>query len=201
MRTATPEILEFADYREYLRTYYTFKKNEGRGFSFRYFSRRVGLRSPNYLKLVMDGQRNLTAEMAERFTKALDLSGAEATYFVELVAHSQAKCDSQRQRHHNRLVALRTASEPLPPLHVEYFSLWYVQAIEARLRSVEGAMALEPLVQSMCPAVSATEARNGLRVLKALGLVAQDEAGGLVHTGKTSPDLLASVRAGMLVRR
>ncbi len=196
MTSHTPQILEYGDYREYLRSYYTYKKREGRGFSFRYFSRRVGLRSPNYLKLVMDGQRNLTAEMAERFTKALDLAGDEATYFVELVAHSQAKSESQRQRHNTRLLALRAQGEVLAPLHAEYFSVWYVQAIErmAGMPSFEGTPAW--VATTMVPPIREDEASHGLRVLLLLGLFVRNTSGALERSETPSPNLLASIRAG-----
>ncbi len=48
-------------------------------------SKRAGLSSPNYLKLVMDGERNLTHEMARRFATAMRLSDDEASYFCILV--------------------------------------------------------------------------------------------------------------------
>ena len=50
----------FADYRRYLAAYYDYAKAEQYGFSFRVFSRRAGIRSSNYLRLVIDGERNLT---------------------------------------------------------------------------------------------------------------------------------------------
>lgn len=59
------EVYGYLDYRAFLADLYTAKK--ARGFSYRSFSRRAGLSSPNYLKLVIDGQRNLSAKMAERF--------------------------------------------------------------------------------------------------------------------------------------
>jgi uncharacterized protein (TIGR02147 family) len=61
------DVFEYLDYRAFLRDIYLAKKAERRGFSFRAFSRRANLRSPNYLKLVMDGERNLSRAMAERF--------------------------------------------------------------------------------------------------------------------------------------
>jgi hypothetical protein len=52
---ATLDVFRYADYREFLRAYYERKKTQKPGISLRAFSRRVGLRSPNHLKLVIDG--------------------------------------------------------------------------------------------------------------------------------------------------
>ena len=61
--TKGPEVFDYLDYRAFLRDHYLDKKQR-QGLSFRGFSKRAGLKSPNYLKLVIDGQRNLTEAMA-----------------------------------------------------------------------------------------------------------------------------------------
>src|SRR5689334_10233731 len=83
-------VYAFLDYREYLRAYYQAAKRVRPSFSFRLFSRLAGLRSPNFLKLVIDGQRNLGADSTARFAQALELNGADAEFFSDLVAFSQA---------------------------------------------------------------------------------------------------------------
>ena len=69
------DVFEYLDYRAFLRDLYLERKERGRGFSYRAFSRRAGLKSPNYLKMVIDGIRNITPAMAERFARALGLDG------------------------------------------------------------------------------------------------------------------------------
>ena len=68
------DVFDYLDYRAFLRDFYADMKRTGRGFAFRSFSRRARLVSPNHLKRVMDGDRNLTHEMAERFAVACGLS-------------------------------------------------------------------------------------------------------------------------------
>ena len=52
-------MFRYLDYRTFLADFYAAKKK--RGFSFRAFSRAAGLGAPNYLKLVISGERNLLA--------------------------------------------------------------------------------------------------------------------------------------------
>ena len=61
------DVFRYRDYRQYLRDVYGARKQSEYGFSYRAFARKAGLSAPNYLKLVADGQRKLTPEMATRF--------------------------------------------------------------------------------------------------------------------------------------
>src|SRR5262245_35695049 len=97
------DVFEYVDYRAYLRDYYAHAKRARRGFSHRAFSRRVGLGSPNHLKRVMDGTRNLTLDMANRFAEALGLSGDAGEYFVQLVRLGQGRTSLERSRVYEKL--------------------------------------------------------------------------------------------------
>lgn len=103
------DVFAYLDYREFLRDYYLTRKTTGRGFSYRSFSRRAGLKSPNYLKLVIDGDRNLSTDMAERFAAACGLGDDAQRYFIDLVAYCQATSAATRNRHYARLTGARHA--------------------------------------------------------------------------------------------
>src|SRR5262249_36956787 len=91
-------IFTYADYRAFLRDFYREQKTKGSSFSHRAFSRRAGLRSSNYLHLVMKGERDLSSEMAVRFARGCGLGKTEADYFCELVAYGQARTHDERNR-------------------------------------------------------------------------------------------------------
>jgi hypothetical protein len=105
MVAAGIDVFAYLDYRAFLRDYYLARKATARGFSYRSFSRRAGLKSPNYLKLVVDGARNLSTDMAERFGAACGLSDDEQRYFKDLVAFCQASSSADRNRHYARLTS------------------------------------------------------------------------------------------------
>src|SRR5690606_17396346 len=106
-RGARLDVFQYLDYRAYLRDWYRAHNTDGRSFSFRAFARRAGLKLPNYLKLVMDGERNLTPQTAELFAKGLGLDGEGASYFVDLVAFNQAATQSERNKQYARLTSFR----------------------------------------------------------------------------------------------
>lgn len=104
-----PVIFNFLNYREYLQAFYSYKKETVKRYSFGVFSLKAGLKSPNYLKLVMSGSRNITSNNILNFAKALGLNDLETVYWENLVAYNQAKTEQQR-RHY----LVKLAHSPLP---------------------------------------------------------------------------------------
>src|SRR5690349_11375794 len=125
------EVFDYLDYRAYLRDYYADAKQHRRGFSHRAFSRRVGLGSPNHLKRVMDGERNLTLEMAARFAEGLSLAGEAADYFVQLVRLDQAKTSLERSSAFDKLSTFKAyrRTRKLDLAHAAYHSTWYIPVV------------------------------------------------------------------------
>ena len=124
--TKVLSIFGHTDYRAYLKAYYQFRKDGQRGYSFRMFSKMGGFASPNILKLVIDGERNLSPESVEKFIQALSLAGAMADYFRALVRMNQAKTDAEKTRNYEELIRLipHAKRRDLNPDTVEYLSHW-----------------------------------------------------------------------------
>ncbi len=97
-----PEISQFVDYRKYLEAFYQYKleesKDQLRPFSYSDFSAAADIKSPNYLKLIIEGKRNLSKEMSKKFSRALRHSRAQAKEFSLLVEYCQEKDPLQRTR-------------------------------------------------------------------------------------------------------
>lgn len=112
----TPPVLgSYTDYRHYLRDFYEYKRAETRHslrpYSYATFSAVADIKSPNYLKLIIDGQRNLSEEMARKFAKALGLQKDEADEFTALVTFTQATEPLERNRHLKALADLRVRQQ------------------------------------------------------------------------------------------
>ena len=126
-----PDIFAYLSYREYLSDYYDAAKANTRAFSYRYFSRKAGYSSPNFLKLVIDGKRNLSAESVEKFARALKLGRDEGRFFANLVALEQAETDADRNEAYEKIAASRTfrAARRLDHGFFDYLSHWHNPAI------------------------------------------------------------------------
>jgi uncharacterized protein (TIGR02147 family) len=172
-------VFAFEDYRAALRALYAYKKQHEYGFSHRAFSRRAGFKSSNFLKLVMDGQRNLSKDAAFRFAEALRLSPQETEYFCELVNYNQAQTTRERGLAYERLCRLRPdrTLRDLRESQAAYHAKWYLPAI--RELAARPDFRAEPswIARTLVPSISVGQARKALEILLSLGLLVQDEAG------------------------
>jgi uncharacterized protein (TIGR02147 family) len=192
-RRSPIDVFRYLDYRRYLADYYSAKKS--RGFSYRAFSRAAGLGAPNYLKLVIGGQRNLTAAMAARFAAACGLSGEAAGYFAQLVEFNQARSVEQRNRSYARLVAFSRyrRGHKLEVAQAAYHATWYTPAIRELAASEGFREDPEWIAEALWPKIKASEAKQALDTLIALGLLERDPHGRLRQSApvvSTGPETL-----------
>jgi len=159
-------------------------KQTRRGFSYRSFSRRANLGSPNHLKRVIDGDRNLTLEMAARFADTIGLEGEAADYFVQLVRLGQATSSVERRQAFAKLTSFRAfrKTRKLDVAQSEYHSTWYIPAV----RELAGRKDFDPdpewIASRLLPAIKPTEARAALDTLLQLGLLRQEDDGRVVQS-------------------
>ena len=191
MANTVVNVFEYLDYREFLRDHYRCRRETEYGFSHRSFSRRAGLRSSNYLKLVMDGERNLTPEMASQFAGACGLGERESDYFCELVAFNQARDARERDRCHERLRRFREYRNihKLDDAQTAYHSSWYIPAIR-ELAALENFSDDPKWIASLLkPKITPGQAQQALDTLLELGLLVRrgdgriEQSSPLVTTG------------------
>jgi uncharacterized protein (TIGR02147 family) len=190
------DVFEYLDYRALLRDYYARMKARRRGFSHRAFSRRAGLGSPNHLKRVMDGARNLTHEMAGRFAQAMGLEGDEADYFVQLVQFGQARTSRERSAAYAKLASFTAyrRTRKLDLAHAAYHSTWYIPVV----RELAGRrdFRAEPawIAARLFPPIKPAEARAALRTLLEIRLLEAQPDGRVVQSSplvSTGPEMHA----------
>jgi len=178
-------IYEYLDYRQFLRDAYADLKARQRGFSYRWFARRAGMSSPNFLKLVIDGQRNLTARSGEQFATALGLNTQETSFFRELIAFNQASTAAEKNEHYQRIGAYRRhrAVRRLERSTFEYLSRWYYPAIRELVSCPSFREDPAWIARQLQPRISAAQARKAIDVLLKLGVLERDDSGTL-HQGE-----------------
>jgi uncharacterized protein (TIGR02147 family) len=179
-------VYDFLDHRAYLAAYYQAAKRTRPSFSFRLFSKLAGLRSPNFLKLVIDGERNLGADSVARFTKALGLGAADGEFFADMVAFGQAQTLAEKNRAFERIAASRRfrAARRIDGELFAYLSHWYNPAI--RELAARDDFQEEPrwIAAQLRPKISATEAAEAMKLLLSLGLLVRDTTSGRVMRGE-----------------
>ncbi len=101
-----PSILSYVDYRLFLQAWYAYNKEHKRGFSYGSWTRQLGFKSRNHIRLVMIGERNLGAESIAAVVKSLALSASEAEYFEHLVLYANATSFDTKDYHFQQIVRL-----------------------------------------------------------------------------------------------
>lgn len=107
----SPVLAAYTDFRSYLKDFYNYKrasqKNSIRPYSYAHFSAAANIKSPNYLKLIIEGQRNLSPESMKKFAKALQLNKEETEEFAVLVKYGQSQDPLERNRYLRDLAEIR----------------------------------------------------------------------------------------------
>lgn len=179
-------VFEYLDYRAFLRAYYTAEKERRPAFSHRFFSRLAGLRSPNFLKLVMDGERNLGPETVPKFVHAIGLTGEAATFFADLVTFNQADTVAEKNRAFERISASRRfrSAKRIEGDLFKYLSHWYYPAIRELAARADFQENAKWIATHLRPKISPTDAQTALNLLLSLGLLVRDEATGKIVRGE-----------------
>ncbi len=107
-----PVLSTYTNYRDYLRDVFEYrrKRTEGqlRPYSYSDFSAAADIRSPNYLKMIIQGDRNMSLDMCKKFGRALRFDKTEQAEFEALVFYGQEKDPLQRNKYLKQLSEIRS---------------------------------------------------------------------------------------------
>ncbi|MBI1861783.1 MAG: TIGR02147 family protein, partial [Deltaproteobacteria bacterium] len=166
-------IYNFSDYREFLKDRYRQLKESDPIFSFRHFSKQAGFGSPNYLKLVMDGKRNLSFEAIAKFARGLRLDSHEGEFFRYMVEANQCDVPAKKQVFEAKLMYLRElfkVKAMIPELY-DYYHDWYHSAIREMVN--KGKVKNDPMTIAtmLVPGISPEQAKDSVALLTKLKFV------------------------------
>lgn len=198
--TKKPDIYRYFNYREYLSALFDYHKAQSPVFSHRYIVSKAGFKSPNSLKNVINGERNLSVEGAERFAKAFKMEDDERTYFLKLVKFNLAKSQSAKERHLSELFTLRKSCSPasLDEDQMEILSAWWhlaVREITALPDYKNSSLWISRILE---PPIDRHEAAQSMELLKKLGFIQKGERGWepVDKTIQTDPEVLNTYAQG-----
>ncbi len=168
-----PEILHYSNYRIFLRDFYEARKAHQASFSYRYFAQKAGIPSPNYLKLVIDGKRNLTKKSLVKFQSALGLKGQRAEFFENLVFFNQSDTLAERNLYYHNILKVRARAglRKLEENQFLLFSDWRHIAIR-ELASLKGFRPNSQwILKKLGKGISEKQVEESLALLSELGLL------------------------------
>lgn len=196
-KNAAINLFDYLDYRVYLKDVYVATKRTSRSFSFRQFSKKAGFASPNFLKLVMDGKRNLTEESLPQFMRGLNLNKQEQDFFRHLVFYNQAKTQEAANHHFQKLLSSRKFSQlkPIDKDQYEYCAEWYHAVVRELVLSPDFDGCPEKIAAKIFPTVTPAQVKKSIEILESLGFIKKGgdgcwrQASTLISTGAEATSL------------
>lgn len=102
-----PTLSDYMNYRSFLADFYKYKRQSSKGslrtYNYAVFSAAANIKSPNYLKMIIEGKRNLSDDMIGKFGKALGFNKEQTEEFRLLVHFTQATDPADRNLYLKKL--------------------------------------------------------------------------------------------------
>lgn len=174
-----PNVYDYLDYRSYLSDLFHFRKAGASHFSYRFFSKKAGFASPNFLQLVINGQRNLTNASIAKVAKGFSLKKKEREFFEYLVFMNQATLHDEKNYYYRKMISIVgfKSISTIAKDQFEYFSKWYYPAIREMLAFGAGTSTPEKIAAKLIPKITVKQAASALGLLERLKLISQSPDG------------------------
>ena len=175
-----PDIHLYADYRQFLKDWWGWRKRTSRVASFRSFATKAGT-SPSLLKDILEGRRRLSTDTVVKFGPAMGLTQSQTSYFLLLSRFGNARTVAEKNEAFQEMAKVRRKLF-LKFLPEQEYALW-TDPLHATLREFVGLETFREdpdwIARRIQPPVPAREVRVALRELEKLHLLGRDASGRL----------------------
>ncbi|MBF0107445.1 MAG: TIGR02147 family protein [Deltaproteobacteria bacterium] len=167
-----PNIINYADYRNFLTDAYLQKKTLEKRYSYKKFSKELGFSHSNFLLLVIKSMRNLSLAGIQKVSKGLRFGPQEQRYFKSLVLYNQAEDEVEKKQFEKKLKGILGGHRSLlTDEQMAYFSKWYLPVIR-EIVSLKGFVSnLNWISKKLRPHVEEGLVKEALSALENLGFI------------------------------
>ena len=175
-------IIEYSDFRKYMRDFYEERKLR-HVFSWREFSKAAGFSSSSYMKVVCDGKSNLSRIGIERTGQAMGLVGFEMDYFRAMVNFGQETDETKKKAAYEEMLSIAKIHKVriIEGDLFEFYESWRNPVLRELAPLMPGATPGE--LAKMCYTdVSATEIKQTLDFLTKAGFLKKNGENTYIQT-------------------
>lgn len=167
------KIFKYSDYRKYIKDYYLFTRSKSPSFTYRVLSARAGINSSGYYPLIVQGKRDLTDSTTRKTITAMELSGAEAEYFYNLVYFNQSRTLKKKNEYFDKLIEIqnRKTVQMISESEYDIFSEWYHCVIRELVVCRKFDNNFRRLGLMLRPVITEKQARESVELLLKLGFL------------------------------
>lgn len=182
----SPVLSDYMNYRLYLGAFYQYKrkasKSSLRSYNYAVFSAAANIKSPNYLKMIIEGKRNLSDDMIGKFGKALSFNKDLTEEFRLLVHFTQATDPADRNMYLKKLsehrVGMKLKSGEIDKKTWEKVPNWVAWIIYAMVDQEGVKFDTQSLKKVLRGKASEDEIDHALTTLLSTGELRKDEITG-----------------------
>lgn len=187
-----PNLNEYLDFRLYLADFYKFKqwqtRHSLRPYHYGIFAAAANIRSPQYLKMIIEGKRNLSDEMILKFAKAVQLNKTQTEEFRLMVMWTQETDPSIRNQHLRDLNEYRVI-QCVEQGEIDWQTVrrvpnWVGWIIYAMLDQEGVEFEVNELKVLLRQKASDAEIANAIERLLEIGQIIKDPVTGLIKKGR-----------------
>lgn len=178
----------YTNYRKLIKDYYLkLKKKAPEVASYHFLSKQCGFSSPNFIFLVIRGQRNLGYESIIKISQMLNFNKKETKFFEHLVFFDQSKKIEEKEYHLSQINSFKEFKEikKISQDQSDYYQYWYRPVIR-ELVSLEK-FKEDPvwISKKIKPSVDRKECIDALDYLEESNLIKRNKDGELMTTDQT----------------
>lgn len=172
-----PSVRKYTSYRHFLKAYYDYKKLTKPGFSYRKFAEVSGIKSPNFLQLVMQGKRNMSEDMGCQVSRAMGLVGAERSYFIALVKREAARKPEQVAEANKGLLRAvnRLVGKDMTSAQAQILASWHHAVVKELVSLPDFQAKGEWISKKLRGLITPRQAEESLELLQEAGFLARLE--------------------------
>ena len=175
-----PQILQYLDYRDFLRDYSAHRKATDPAFSQRSFAREAGLPAScsSLWPAIVRGRRQLSQNLRVKFGKAIKLGEREFRYFDLLVQFNQAKSMTEKNFFFSQLAKFRSSrARIVGETQYRFFSKWYFSAVWNYFGIDQKTRHPGVIAGNILPPITPSQAEEAIELLRELGLIKKTASG------------------------
>ncbi len=177
---AGPQILQYLDYRDFLRDFSAHQKAVNPDFSQRTFAKAAGLpaSTSSLLPAVIKGRRQLSQNLRIKFGKAMRLGEREYRYFDLLVQFNQAKGMAEKNFFFAQLAKFRSSrAQIVGETQFRFFSKWYYSAVWNYFGIDQKQRHPGIIAANIYPPLTPGQVEESVKLLLELGLIKKTASG------------------------
>jgi uncharacterized protein (TIGR02147 family) len=172
MSASLPDIVNYAEYRSYLKDRYAAIKSGNANFSHRYINAKVGAKSSGWISDILAGRQRMQPFQVRAVAAAFKLDAREQAFLAVLVEMEKAADPDQRVAAMEKWLALKGPKrEAVGKDRFAFFDHWYHLA----LREVLGILPFKgdyaALGAALSPPISGRKAKKAVDLMQRLGLI------------------------------